>query len=47
VRGRWFNLEVVEIQPSTAAVDLLIGLDLLFQIDVAWLGPRRLLLLSY
>jgi hypothetical protein len=47
VRGRWFNLEAAEVQPATAEIDVLIGLDLLLQIDMAWLGPRRLLLLSY
>jgi hypothetical protein len=47
VRGRWFSLEAVEVQPATADIDILIGMDLLLQIDMAWLGPRRLLLLSY
>jgi hypothetical protein len=40
-------LEAVEVQPATANVDILIGTDLLLQIDMAWLGPRRLLLLRY
>jgi predicted aspartyl protease len=47
VRGRWFNLEAVEIQPATPEVDILIGMDLLLKIDMGWLGPRRLLFLSY
>lgn len=47
LRSRWFNLEAVEVQPVTADVHVLIGLDLLLQIDMAWLGPRRMLLLRY
>jgi predicted aspartyl protease len=47
VRGRWFRLEAVETQPATADVDILIGMDLLLKIDMAWLGPRRLVFLSY
>jgi hypothetical protein len=46
-QGRWFNLEAVEVQPATAGIDLLIGMELLLKIDMAWLGPRRLLFLSY
>lgn len=46
-RGRRFNLEAVETQPATANVDLLIGMDLLLKIDMAWLGTRKLLFLSY
>ena len=45
--GRWFSLEAVEVQPATADVSVLIGHDILLQIDMAWLGPRRLLVLSY
>ena len=44
VRGRWFSLEAVGVQPATADVDVLIGLDVLLQIDMTWLGPQRLLL---
>jgi hypothetical protein len=47
VRGRWFNLEAVAIQPATPDIDILIGMELLLKIDMAWLGPRRLLFLSY
>jgi predicted aspartyl protease len=47
VRGRWFRLEAVETQPATANIDILIGMDLLLKIDMGWLGPRRLLFLSY
>jgi hypothetical protein len=46
-RRRWFRLEAVETQPATADVDILIGMDLLLKIDMGWLGPRRLLFLSY
>jgi predicted aspartyl protease len=35
IRGRWFNLEAVEIQPATADIDILIGVDLLLKIDMA------------
>jgi hypothetical protein len=45
-RGRWFNLEAIAVQPATASIDVLIGLDLLLQIDMTWLGPQRLLLLN-
>jgi hypothetical protein len=45
--GRWFHLEAVEVPPATAGVDVLIGMELLLQIDRAWFGPRRLLFLSY
>ncbi len=45
--GRWFSLEAVEVQPATADVSVLIGLDILLQIEMAWHGPRRLLVLSY
>jgi len=46
-RRRWFRLEAVETQPATADIDILIGMDLLLKIDMGWLGPRRLLFLSY
>jgi hypothetical protein len=47
VQGRWFSLEAVEVQRATADIDILIGMELLLKIDMAWLGPRRLLFLSY
>lgn len=47
VRGRWFNIEAVEVQPAAKDIHVLIGLDLLLQIDMAWLGSRRLLLIGY
>jgi hypothetical protein len=46
-QGRWFNLEAVEIQPATAGVGVLIGLELLLKIDMVWLGPRKRLFLSF
>ncbi len=46
-RGRWFNLEAVETQPATPDIDILIGMELLLKIDMAWLGPRRSLFLIY
>ena len=46
-QGRWFNLEAVEIQPATAGVDVLIGMELFLKIDMVWLGPRKRLFLSY
>ncbi len=47
VPGRWSSLEAVEVQPATTDVNVLIGMDLLLKIDMGWLGPRGLLLLSY
>ena len=47
MQGRWFSREAVEVQPATAGIDILIGMELLLKIDMAWLGPRRLLFLSY
>src|SRR5207249_1503851 len=32
--GRWFGLEVIEYQPSTPYVDVLIGMDLLIRINM-------------
>ena len=45
--GRWFSVEVVEVQPATPDVDVLIGMDLLIKIDLAWMGTRRLVLLNH
>jgi predicted aspartyl protease len=45
--GRWFVLEVVEYQPSTPNVDVLIGMDLLVRIKMTWDGPRGLLVLTF
>ena len=40
-RRRWFSLEVIESQPSTPHVDILIGMDLLIQVNMIWNGPIR------
>jgi hypothetical protein len=45
--GRWFPLEAVAVQPATPDVDVLIGMDLLIKIDMAWSGPRGLVLIDY
>lgn len=45
--GRWFPVEAVEARPATPGVDMLIGMDLLLRIDMAWEGTRRLVLLSH
>jgi hypothetical protein len=45
--GRWIQIEALEIQPATTNVDVLIGMDVLLRIDMAWHGPRGLLILSY
>jgi predicted aspartyl protease len=45
--GRWFAVEAVEVQPATPDVDVLIGMDLLIKIDMAWIGSRRLVLLNH
>jgi hypothetical protein len=39
-KGRAFGLEVIEYQPSTPDVDVLIGMDLLIKIKMKWNGPR-------
>jgi predicted aspartyl protease len=36
--GPWFDIEAVETQPATPAVDVLIGMDLLVKIDMIWRG---------
>ena len=46
-RGRWYGLEVVEAQPATPGVDLLIGMDLLLRIDFDWSGPGRQVVLHH
>jgi hypothetical protein len=46
-RGRWFGLEAIEYRPSTPDVDVLIGMDLLIKIKMAWDGPRGLLVLTF
>jgi predicted aspartyl protease len=46
-RGRWFAVEAVEVQPGTPDVDVLIGMDLLIKIDMAWSGSRRLVLIDH
>ena len=45
--GRWFAVEAVEVQPATPDVDVLIGMDLLIKIDMAWIGSRRLVFLTH
>ncbi len=42
-----FTIEAVEVQPAAPNVDVLIGMDLLIKIDMAWIGSRRLLLLNH
>jgi predicted aspartyl protease len=39
-KGRSFALEVIEYQPSTPNVDVLIGMDVLIKIKMNWDGPR-------
>jgi hypothetical protein len=46
-QGRWFGLEIIESQPSTPGVDVLIGMDLLARISMMWDGPNRHVSLSY
>ncbi len=46
-QGRWFGLEIIESQPSTPGVDILIGMDLLVRIRMTWDGPNRHVSLSY
>jgi predicted aspartyl protease len=45
--GRWYSIEAIEIRPAAPGVDLLIGMDLLIRVDLAWLGSRRLVLLTH
>ena len=37
-QGRWFALEAPVIRPATANVDILVGMDLLLQINMLWVG---------
>jgi hypothetical protein len=46
-RGRWFALEVIQIQPATPNVDVLIGTDLLIRLELMWQGPSRHGFLAY
>jgi predicted aspartyl protease len=46
-KGRSFALEVIEYQPSTPNVDVLIGMDLLVRIRMKWDGPMGLVILSF
>lgn len=45
--GRWFSVEAVEVAPADPDVEVLVGMDLLLQIDMVWIGARRLALLSH
>jgi predicted aspartyl protease len=45
--GRWFPVEAIEVQAATPNVDVLIGMDLLIKIDMAWMGSRRLVMLNH
>jgi hypothetical protein len=45
--GRWYAVEAVAVQPATAGVDVLIGMDLLIKLDMTWLGSRRLVLIEH
>lgn len=43
----WFDLEVVETNPATPGVDLLIGRDLLLQVTMVSNGPLAKLVVMY
>lgn len=45
--GRTFALEVIEEQPVTPGVDILIGYDLLRHVVLFWDGPRSSLVMAY
>jgi predicted aspartyl protease len=45
-QSRWFGLEVIVYQPSTPNIDVLIGMDLLVRINMAWDGPRGVVVLT-
>ena len=45
--GRWYAIEAVEVSPVTPDVDVLIGMDLLIKIDMAWIGSRRLVRINH
>ena len=38
--SRWFELEVFALDPGTADVDVIIGMDLLVQLNMNWSGKR-------
>jgi hypothetical protein len=42
-----FNLEVIEVNPDTPGIDVLLGQDLLEKVVMVWDGPRGRLLLTY
>jgi predicted aspartyl protease len=46
-KGRSFALEVIEYEPSTPDVDVLIGMDLLIRIKMKWDGPRGSVTLTF
>jgi hypothetical protein len=43
----WFDLEVVEADPATPGVDVLIGQDLLLQLTMLYNGPLAKLVVMY
>jgi hypothetical protein len=45
--GPPFHLEVIEENPATPGVDVLLGQDLLEKVIMVWDGPRGRLLLTY
>jgi hypothetical protein len=45
--GRTFTLEVIEEQPVTPGVDILLGYDLLSRVIMVWDGPKHRLILTY
>jgi predicted aspartyl protease len=45
--GRWFEMEVVEAQPATPGIEILLGMDLLKQLHLYLSGPDGKLVLSY
>jgi hypothetical protein len=46
-QGRWFDTEAVSAQIATPNVDVLIGIDFLIKIDMAWSGTLRSVFLLY
>lgn len=45
--SHWFRLEVVGLQPATPHVDVILGTDLLLQLELSWRGPQRSGFLEY
>ena len=45
--SRWFGLEVFALDPGTADIDVIIGMDLLVQLNMNWSGKRRTGTLSF